>query len=354
MKVIVDCDPGVDDLYALALICVQEDVDILAITTVHGNTEVNNCTLNAKLLLDKIIPLSNKQPPIYRGASKALSTVDEHEYFYGKDGLAGTHGTSFKAEIDNLKHEFLEQKKSNTDTHAAVKIVELINKYPQEVTIIALGPLTNLALASRLCQDSEKFSKSIKKLIIMGGTEPDNFSEFDVLQINNPEFNFRMDPLAAKIVLEEYLCPIKMYTFDCCLRSFSIEMTRLRSEFQKYENGKRCNFIQSIGFLHAKFVEKEFKIVSDTFNNSFFSCDFVAAAGAFYDIKCEAIYKKLDQMYTIDIENNNRAKHGSFKSYSEKQLKNSNIEICIKMNQDCVFEVFKELLNRLNRLDQND
>jgi purine nucleosidase len=74
----------------------------------------------------------------------------------------------FKTEIGNLKETFLKEKKSNHSPHAANKIVELVNQYPNEITIIALAPLTNLALALKLCHEPEVFTKKIKRLVIMG------------------------------------------------------------------------------------------------------------------------------------------------------------------------------------------
>jgi purine nucleosidase len=74
----------------------------------------------------------------------------------------------FKTEIENLKEKFLKEKKSKHSPHAANKIVELVNQYPNEITIIALAPLTNLALALKLCHEPEKFTKKIKRLVIMG------------------------------------------------------------------------------------------------------------------------------------------------------------------------------------------
>ena len=162
MKIIIDCDSGIDDLYALTVALLHEDADIIAITVTDGNTSLENGTINTKLAIDKLFN-HKKKPVIYMGAEKSLSTEFFAENFFGVDGLGGEREKYFKAEVDDIKENFLNQTKALP--HAASKIVELVNQYTNEVTIIALAPLTTIALAYQMCPD---FTKNIKKLVIMG------------------------------------------------------------------------------------------------------------------------------------------------------------------------------------------
>jgi inosine-uridine nucleoside N-ribohydrolase len=109
------------------------------------------------------------------GAEKSLSKELDIFPFFNIDGLGGSHELLFKNEIENLKETFLKEQKSNNLPNAASKIVELVNQYPNEITIIALAPLTNLALALKECPDPEAFTKKIKRLIIMGIILKDSF-----------------------------------------------------------------------------------------------------------------------------------------------------------------------------------
>ena len=140
----------------------QENIDILAITIASGNTSLDNGALNAKLTLDKLFS-HKKHSEIFLGAEKSLSKAFDFYPFFNIDGLGGSHQTLFKNEIENLKETFLKEKKSNNSPHAANKIVELVNKYPNEITIIALAPLANLALALKVCDDPDAFTKNIKR-----------------------------------------------------------------------------------------------------------------------------------------------------------------------------------------------
>ena len=87
-KVIIDVDPGIDDSYALSVASLNEDIEIMAITVVHGNTSVDNGAINTKIVLDNIFPKHKPQPPIYLGARKPLYKPENKFFFHNQDGLA--------------------------------------------------------------------------------------------------------------------------------------------------------------------------------------------------------------------------------------------------------------------------
>jgi purine nucleosidase len=175
-KVIIDCDPGVDDAMALILAMQYPGFDILGITTIFGNAYLEQATKNALT----IVELSKKNIPVYKGAERPLrKPLDAPpDFIHGKDGLGNTHQP-------DPKHVC--QSKS-----AAQFIVDMANAYPGKVTILAVGRLTNLAEAIRL---DSTVTKKIKEVVLMGG-------DLHVPGNVNPvaEANVEGDPDAADMV----------------------------------------------------------------------------------------------------------------------------------------------------------
>lgn len=176
---IVDTDCGVDDAIALLMVLSSSDVDLAAITTVAGNTSIENVTRNVCLTLD----IAERDVPVYRGCAQPLiGNLPGIGGLMGSDGLgdasAGLPPTRRKSESER----------------AALALIRLSRQLPQPLTLVALGPLTNLALAIRLDPD---FVQRISRLVLMGGAM---YAQGNASP--TAEFNFFADPEAAKIVLE--------------------------------------------------------------------------------------------------------------------------------------------------------
>ena len=321
----------------------QKDVDILAITIASGNTALDNGAINTKLALDKLF-YNKTYPPIYLGAETSLSKHKDFYPFFNIDGLGGAHETLFKTEVNNIRETFLKEIKSAP--HAASKIVELVNNHPNEVTIIALAPLTNLALALKLSHDPVQFTKNIKKLVIMGGNEPKEFSNEPFVDrvLNYPEFNFKYDAIAAKIVFDQFLCPITVYTYDCCLRAFDLETDVLIEEFEKYiQKSKRCHFLERIGIPHR---------LACIIPRVFYCCDLVTVIGLFHETYCEAVFKNIK---SASVQANNSKLDGLIIQQKEPtEMINENIELCVTMNSRNVFDIFKSYLDKLKMMDETE
>lgn len=181
-NIIIDCDPGIDDALAIILAIKSKLVQIDGISTVAGNSSIENTAKNAL----KILELSgNRDIPVYRGMEKPLEgKFLSGEDVHGKDGLAE----------NNIK----DPSKSWEETNAVDFLVDYVQEHPNNNTIIAVGPLTNIA---RSIQDNSTFKDDIEELIVMGGAikNPGNVTR-------TAEFNIYSDPEAAKIVFE---CGIK-------------------------------------------------------------------------------------------------------------------------------------------------
>lgn len=149
--VIFDTDPGIDDAMALLFLRAQPDIRLLAVTSVFGNAEIDVTTRNALYLTRRF----GIDVPVYRGAEKPLH-IARHpppRFVHGNDGLgdAGAPDT-FTAQP--------------APGEACNRIVELVRANPGKVTILAVAPLTNLALALERAPD---IAALVKDVAIMGG-----------------------------------------------------------------------------------------------------------------------------------------------------------------------------------------
>ncbi|GAA0308508.1 inosine-uridine nucleoside N-ribohydrolase [Gracilibacillus halotolerans] len=181
-KIIIDTDPGIDDTYAIIAALKYEGFDVQGITVVAGNVGLDNCVNNAL----GIVNLMDAECLVYPGAEAPLKLLNENKT-YTLDGLV--HGESGLGTVQ-LTPDF--SKKS--DTHAVDYILETVKENPGEIEIIALGPLTNIALA---IQKDKETMKKVKKIWSMGGG----------VRYGNrtpvAEFNYWADPEAAKVTYDE-------------------------------------------------------------------------------------------------------------------------------------------------------
>jgi inosine-uridine nucleoside N-ribohydrolase len=193
-KVMIDCDVGVDDALALILAFHSPELDVKAVTGVNGNVPLEQVFENIQKVLSLIQPKS--KPLLARGADRPLKgkTVYAHSV-HGKDGLGG-------ATIDCQGGEEAWQVFPG---HAEELITKMAHQYPNEMTLIATGPLTNLALA---LQRDQKGMGKLKEISIMGGAVRTGGNITP-----HAEFNIFSDPFAAKIVLESGL-PITLVPLD--------------------------------------------------------------------------------------------------------------------------------------------
>ncbi|KYM94921.1 Inosine-uridine preferring nucleoside hydrolase, partial [Cyphomyrmex costatus] len=191
-KILIDTDPGGDDALALLLALMYEaqthDIEILAIGVTYGNTYLETTTINTL----KTLTVANKKKLVYAGAKKPLINKYEFDDFFGDDAFGDFDFTDeITAKIDRSKH-------------ASVAYVDLVKKYPGEITIITLGPLTTIAIALAL---EPNFLKLTKQHIIMGAN----------IKTNETEFNFKQDPESDWIALNNVNKPSIILPIDTVL-----------------------------------------------------------------------------------------------------------------------------------------
>jgi inosine-uridine nucleoside N-ribohydrolase len=178
-RVIFDTDPGVDDAMALFFLLRSPELELEAITTVFGNVDVEQTTRNALILLDVA---GRAEIPVAAGAGRPLMPHRQRQQggavVHGDNGLGGV--------------ALPVPSRSAGSQRAAELIVERVMAAPGEITLIAVGPLTNIALATCL---EPRIVENVRELVIMGGaaTVPGNVTPL-------AEANFHNDPEAAAIV----------------------------------------------------------------------------------------------------------------------------------------------------------
>ena len=188
-SIIFDTDFGMapqDDCYALILALHSPELEILGVTTVAGNFSLEQGTADALRLLEIA---GRVDIPVYAGANMPL--VHEKSEFATQQ-----HGSWWSDAPAKAPYGGFAEKQAEA-LGAAQFIVDTVEAHPGEITIMAIGPLTNVAMALR---QSPGLAEKIKQIYIMGGavaTLPDGGGN----TTPNTEFNFWVDPEAAKVVL---------------------------------------------------------------------------------------------------------------------------------------------------------
>jgi inosine-uridine nucleoside N-ribohydrolase len=179
-KIIFDTDPGIDDAMALLFAHYSPDIDIVGITTVLGNASLDTVTRNALHICERF----DISAPVHKGAAAPLliATDEPPAFVHGDDGLG-----NINPETPNHRHE---------SASAAQFIVDQVLQHPHEITLVAVGRLTNLALALRL---NPEIASLVKEVVIMGGALGTNEHTGNVTPV--AEANIYGDPHAADIVL---------------------------------------------------------------------------------------------------------------------------------------------------------
>lgn len=178
ISVIIDTDPGVDDAFAIFLAHASENIDIKALTTTAGNVGIGITTRNTLAIRE----LLGAEYPVYQGASEplAIPLMDASD-IHGSDGLG---------------HYKIHDVNGACEPGYAWDAIYNTAREHGHMTIIALGPLTNLAISLLRYPDLPKY---INKVVSMGGSVGfGNTAPYS-------EFNYWCDPLAARIVFESEL-----------------------------------------------------------------------------------------------------------------------------------------------------
>jgi inosine-uridine nucleoside N-ribohydrolase len=184
-RILLDTDPGVDDALAFLLAFSSPEIKVEAVTTVDGNVDVDRGTRNAKQLLEF---LGRSDVPLARGADHPLlAEMGDAEEFHGETGLMDAK---------------LPEPKMKVDERGAVHLIlDEVERLGKDLTLVAIGPLTNIAAAVLA---DPRLPEKVAGLVIMGGSfglTPGGIGNANAVA----EFNVWHDPDAAKVVFNSGL-----------------------------------------------------------------------------------------------------------------------------------------------------
>lgn len=224
-RVIIDTDPGIDDAQAIlfAFLCRQLQID--ALTTVFGNVPVDQAALNAL----RLIELADRTDvPVYVGAAEPLfqRRLRFAPMVHGEDGFGNV--------------EWPLPARQPAPGYAAVELARRVLEAPGEIAVLALGPLTNIALAMRL---EPRFVGAVKEIIAMGGTV---LGQGNVSAVASA--NVLNDPEAAKVVFHAGV-PLTMVGLDVTRR---VRITPERRDRMRAAGAEIAEFIYRITGFYAR------------------------------------------------------------------------------------------------------
>lgn len=189
-KILIDTDPGIDDAMAIFYALASPEFEVLGLTTIFGNAHTPTCTTNALRLLEIA---GRPDIPVAEGAHRplAMDFRGPADFVHGTDGQGNVYGPAPTTRA--------------LDIDAAHFLIETVRAHPGEITLVPLGPLTNVALAMLL---DPGFTANLAGIVLMGGAAfvPGNASPA-------AEANIINDPEAADIVFGAS-CPVVMLGLD--------------------------------------------------------------------------------------------------------------------------------------------
>jgi purine nucleosidase len=240
-RFLVDTDPAADDAVALVMALSHPGVRVEAITVVAGNVPVDQGVQNALYTLE----LLGEHVPVLGGAeAPLLAPLKTSQFIHGEDGMGDTglplHG------------------RKPYPGHAVDALLETAERYPGEVTLVALGPLTNVAMA---LHREPSFAGKVKECVMMGGAS-DHLGNITPVA----EYNVWVDPEAAKVVFTSGM-PLKMVGLD---------FSRKHAVFTPEESAK----LRGVGTPLAEFCVDIQRVVLNEWDGGFELADPIAMAVA--------------------------------------------------------------------------
>jgi len=228
-KIILDTDPGIDDAIALCYALNHPELEVLAFTTIYGNVSVDLATSNALRLCE----LNDRPVTVATGSSTPIEIPPNPVADF-------VHGANGFGEI-----ELPEPSLQASSLGAAELIVDLIHKHPGEITLVAVGPLTNIAQALSLSPD---IAALVKEVVVMGGAfhREGNVSE-------HAEANIWNDPHAAKQVFSADW-PIAVHGLDV---TYQISFSPAYLDGLASHSDKVGSFLRDAAKFYIEFYKRQ-------------------------------------------------------------------------------------------------
>ncbi|MDD2959958.1 MAG: nucleoside hydrolase [Lachnospiraceae bacterium] len=236
-KIILDCDPGMDDSMAIVMACKSKQLDVKAITTVNGNYPVDITSANARKVLEMI---GRADIPVGKGmAAPIVRKTPKDPFSHGKDGQAENF----------LPEPVMELNKK----HAIDLIIDIVKENPGEIYILSIAPMSNIAMAM---VKAPEIKSMIAGIYAISGAFGLNRYAYANATGDSPqsEWNVYVDPEAAKIVYES---GVKLVAFGLDVAThFDVNLTASDIEKLKRSTKKEAAFwLQAIRFVNKRGFE---------------------------------------------------------------------------------------------------
>lgn len=307
IKMIVDCDPGHDD--AMALVVAARHSDLLGVTTVAGNAPLSSTSRNARVILDLI----GSTVPLHEGAERPLIAAPP--------GLQKAHGES------GLDGADLPEPSRPADSTNAIDFIIETCRATEGVWLVAIGPLTNIALALRSAPD---LAKRIAGISIMGGGTFGN-------KTAAAEFNIWADPEAAAIVFG-YGGPLMMSGLNV---THQLQATPQRINLVRKIGGSLANTLADLlAFYSAAYVSHHSEMI-----------------GAAVHDPCAVMALTHPELFTIRSQNvqiETKGEHTRGMTLIDARFfsnpKAANCDVVWKVDDEAAFSVIIEAINHFTEL----
>ena len=309
MKLIIDTDAGVDDAQAIMLALTQADVEVLAITTLTGNVHIRQVNPNVLTILE----IMDRDVPVYAGIDRPLiSEWEDAAEFHGGDGLG-----------DYRDRPSLTRKLEAE--HAVLALLRLSREYEGELTLVALGPLTNLAAAIRL---DPGFPARIKQFVFMGGT----IAAHGNTPIASAEYNIWTDPEAAHITLAAFE--------DATMLSWE---TTLAHGFV----WDKFNSLCAIDTVNGRFFDKISSKTAERLQNTYSRPAYLLPDPLAMAITLQPELIQRSGKYFVTVELNGLHTRGqTVIDYNHVSGKTPNVNVIQALDTDGVWQMFVEALSQ--------
>lgn len=232
--ILIDTDPGLDDALALVLALRSPRLAVRAITVVAGNVPLPSCTANVLRILNVIRP--NPAPEVFEGCAEPFSpAVVRAEHVHGSDGLGG------------LSSCFPVSQQAPAAAHASSAMVDMATRYGDQLSVVALGPLTNVAAAIQ--RDPDAMSR-LREVVVMGGSSDGRGNATP-----EAEFNFYSDPVAVDIVLRSGLS-VTLVGLNVTEQA-RLERAQFDARLESMPSGRLRSFLRGVAGPYFAFCRQE-------------------------------------------------------------------------------------------------